>query len=202
MSCIYINIYVFTTYDYTSIPCIFYYYEVGCRPWRLSEFQCQVVSLLPFYISYVWFYFLPYIPVHFYSYWCPVAWGHCIFVSCVQVQVGTLIDPSARISGFSCELVSSTSSWSFHRMVTFVVQFGYSWGLIPTVLMTLLEAIVDTIFWVSFCSFQSPAHRLGMYIYVCRHVCLQSWPRRPASTLLFWLVYLCLYGLLLFRSWP
>lgn len=35
-------------------------------------------------------------------------------------------------------------------MVTFVVQFGYSWGLIPTVLMTLLEAIVDTIFWVSF----------------------------------------------------
>ena len=51
-------------------------------------------------------------------------------------------------------------------MVAFVVQFGYSRGLVPTVLMTLLEAIVDTVFWVSFYSFQSPAHRLGVYIYV------------------------------------
>ena len=89
-----------------------------------QSFSVRWYLYYPFYISYVWFYFLPYIPVHFHSYWCPIAWGHCIFVSCVQVQVGTLIDPSARISGFSCELVSSTSSWSFHGMVTFVYSLG------------------------------------------------------------------------------
>ncbi|KAH0633816.1 hypothetical protein KY284_036602 [Solanum tuberosum] len=43
-----------------------------------------------------------------------------------EVQAGTLIDPPARI------------------------QFGYSWGLVPTALMSLIEAIVDTIFWVFF----------------------------------------------------
>ncbi|WMV46473.1 hypothetical protein MTR67_039858 [Solanum verrucosum] len=42
------------------------------------------------------------------------------------IQAGTLIDTPARI------------------------QFGYSRGLVPTVLVSLLEAIVDTIFWVFF----------------------------------------------------
>ncbi|KAK4718172.1 hypothetical protein R3W88_016510 [Solanum pinnatisectum] len=40
-------------------------------------------------------------------------------------------------------------------------------GLVPTMLMSLIKAIVDTIFWISFSMFQSLAHRLGMYIYMC-----------------------------------
>ncbi|WMV38346.1 hypothetical protein MTR67_031731 [Solanum verrucosum] len=50
-----------------------------------------------------------------------------------QVQVGILIDSSTRIRGSAV-----------------------SWALSRPVLMSLIEAIVDTIFWVSFCSFQFP----------------------------------------------
>ncbi|KAH0643735.1 hypothetical protein KY290_035193 [Solanum tuberosum] len=47
-------------------------------------------------------------------------------------------------------------------MFTFVVQFGYSWGLVPKVLISLIEAIMDTIFWVFFCYTRYADREIGI----------------------------------------
>lgn len=49
--------------------------------------------------------------------------------------------------------------------------------------MSLIEHIVDTFFFVSHCSFQSPARRLDMYIYLFTYVYLHLQPCRLANIL-------------------
>jgi len=48
-------------------------YQSFCFKWYLYS---------PFYNNYLLFYFLPYIPIHFYSYWCPIAWDIFLFRAC------------------------------------------------------------------------------------------------------------------------